>query len=52
MTLALTDKSKDTLKYQELWSKIRDLTRSKSNKSDNYNKKYMEIMFNSDDDYL
>ena len=35
-------------KYGELWSKIRDLIRSKN--SNDYNEKYMKIKFNSDDE--
>ena len=39
---------KKTKKYGELWSKIRDLIRSKN--SNDYNEKYMKIKFNSDDE--
>ena len=39
-----------TKKYRELWNKVRDLIRSITNNSDNYNIKYMKIKFNSDDD--
>ena len=47
--LVSADESKDTLKkYEELWSKIRDLIRPKTNSSDNYDKKYLKIRFNSD----
>ena len=50
LTLVLTDKSKSTLKkYGKLWSMIRVLIRSKSNNSDDYNKKYVKIKFNSAD---
>ena len=50
LVLLLTDKSKDTLKrYQELWNKVRDLIKPITNNSDNYDKKYMKIKFNSDD---
>ena len=38
------------LKNQELWKKIRDLIKPATNNSDNYNKKYMKINFNSGDD--
>ena len=34
--------------YEELWSKIRDIIRSKINNLDDYDKKYMKIKFNSD----
>ena len=37
-------------KYKELWNKIRDLIRSITNNSDNYNEKYMKMKFNSNDD--
>ena len=36
-------------KYEELWSKIRDLVRSISKNSGGYDEKYMKIKFNSDD---
>ena len=42
MTLVPTDESKNTL--------VRDLIRSKTDNSDNYDEKYMRIKFNSDDD--
>ena len=35
--------------FEELWSKIRDLIKSISKNSDDYDEKYMEIKFNSDD---
>ena len=45
-----TEESKDIpKKYEELWTKIRDLIRSKTNNSDNYDEKYMKIKLNSDD---
>ena len=51
MTLVSTDENKDKLKiYQELWNKIRYLIKSVTINSDNYDKKYMKIKFNSDDD--
>ena len=37
-------------KYEELLSEIRDLIRSKTNNSDDYDEKYMKIKFSSDDD--
>ena len=37
-------------KDEELWSKIRDLIRSMTENSDDYNEKYMKIKFSSDDD--
>ena len=35
-------------KYEELWSKIRDLIRSIAKNSDGYEEKYMKNKFNSD----
>ena len=35
---------------RELWIKIRDLIRSITKNSDNYDEKYMKIKFNSDDE--
>ena len=44
------NESKQIIKeYEELWSKIRDLIRSVTKKSDDYDKKYMKINFDSDD---
>ena len=44
-------KAKKKLKrYGELWSKIRDLIRSINKNSDDYDKKYMKIKFNSNDE--
>ena len=37
-------------KYEELWSKIRDLTTSISKISDDYDEKYRKILFNSDNE--
>ena len=42
LTLVSTDKSK------ELWTKIRDLIRSKTNNSGNFDDKYVKINFNSE----
>ena len=51
MTLVPTDESKDTLKsIKKLWNKIRYFIRSITNNLDSYDKKYMKIKFNSDDD--
>ena len=51
--LVPNDENKDTLKkYEEMWSKIRDLIRSVTNNRDDYNEKYIKIKFNSDDDLL
>ena len=49
--LVPTDESKDTLKKcKEMWSKVRDLIRSITNNSEDYDEKYMKIKSNSDDD--
>ena len=37
-------------KYEEMWSKSKDLIRSRTNNSDDYDEKYTKIKFNSDDD--
>ena len=41
---------KKILKYEDLWSKIRDLIRSLTTNSDGYDEKYSKIKFNSDDE--
>ena len=47
MTLVPTNENKGSIKkYEELWSKIRVLIKTKN--SDDYGKKYMKIKFNSD----
>ena len=51
LTLVATKESKEkTKRYEELWSKIRDLIRSITKNSDDYEEKYMKINFNSDDE--
>ena len=51
LTLVPTNESKEIIKkYEELQSRIRDLIRSITENSDNFDKKYMKIKFNSDDD--
>ena len=51
LTLVPTNESKEIIKkFEELWSKIRDLIRSITKTSDNYDEKYMKITFNSDDE--
>ena len=53
MTLVPTDESKYILeKQEELWNKIKDLIRSKTNNSNDYNEKYATIKYNSDDDII
>ena len=49
MTLVSTDESKGIMKkYEEIWTKIWDLIRSKTDNSDDYDEKYMKIKLNSD----
>ena len=51
LALVPTDESRDIQKtYEESWTKVRDLITSKTNNSDNYDKKYMKLTFNLDDD--
>ena len=37
-------------KYEEFWSKVRDLIRSITKNSDDYNENYMKVKVNSDGD--
>ena len=51
LTLVPINENKEKIKkYEELWSKIRDLIRSITKNSDDYDEKYMKIKFNSDDE--
>ena len=51
LTLVSTNESKEKIKkYEELSSKIRDLIRSITKHSDDYDENYMKIKFNSDDE--
>ena len=51
LTLVPAEDSKEEIeKYEELWSKIRDLIKSINKSSDDYNGRYMKITFNSDDE--
>ena len=53
LTLVPTNESKEKIKKRhELWSKIRDLIRSMTKISDDYDEKYMKIKFNSDDELV
>ena len=46
LTLVSTNESKETIKkYEELWSKIRDLIRSVTKNSDDYDEKYIKPYF-------
>ena len=49
LTLIPTNESKEIIKmYEELLSKIRDLIRSITKRSNDYDEKYMKTKFNSD----
>ena len=51
LTLVPTNESKGKRKkHEEMWIKIKGLIRSVSKNSDDYDKKYMKIKFNSDDE--
>ena len=51
LTLVPTNENKEQIKkYEELWSKIRDLIRSITKNSNYYDEKYMKIKFNSGDE--
>ena len=51
LALVLTNEINEMIKkYYELWSKIRYLIRSITKNSDDYDKKYMKIKFNSDEE--
>ena len=50
LTLVPTNESKEKIKkYEDLWIKIRDLIRSVTKKSDDYDEKYIKIKLDSDD---
>ena len=48
LTLFPTNKSKEK-KYEQPWIKIKDLIRSVTKKSDEYDKKHIKIKLNSDE---
>ena len=51
LRLVPTNESKEkNKKYEKLWIKIRDLIRSITKNSDDYDENYMKIKFNSDDE--
>ena len=51
LTLVPNNESKEIIKkYEELWSKIRDLIKSITKNSGDYDEKYMKIKFDSDAD--
>ena len=50
LTLVPTNESREKIKkYEELWSKIRDLIRPIIKNPDDYDEKNLKIKFNSDD---
>ena len=52
LTQVPTNKNKEKIKqYEELWIKTRSLIRSISKNSDDYDRKYMKIKFDSDDSF-
>ena len=51
LTLVPTNEIKEKIeRYEELWSKIRDLSRWITKNSDDYDEKHKQIKFNSDDE--
>ena len=51
LTLVPTNETKEKIKkYEELWSKIRHLIRSRTKNSEDFDENYMKIKFNSDDE--
>ena len=50
LMLVPAERKEKIKKYEEQWSKIRDLIRSITKNSDNYFEKYMKIKSNSDDE--
>ena len=51
LTLDPTNDNKEKIKkYEELWSKLRDLIKLLTKNSHDYDEKYMKIKFNSDDE--
>ena len=52
LTLVPTNETKEKIKkYEELWSKIRDLIRSITKNSNDYDEKYMKIKLDSDEEF-
>ena len=51
MTRVPTNENKEKIKkYKELWIKTRDIIRSRTKNSDDYDEKYMKIKFSLDDE--
>ena len=52
LTLVPTNESKEKIKYKIFWNKIKDLIRWITKNSDDYDKKYINIKFNSGDELV
>ena len=52
MLVATNQSAEKIKKYEKLWSKIKDIIRSLTKNSDDYNEKYMKMKFNLDDELL
>ena len=50
LRLGPTNESKEKIKNEDLWIKVRDLIRSITKNSDDYDEKYIKIKFDSDDE--
>ena len=50
MLVATNQSTEKIKKYEELWSKIKDIIRSLTKNSDDYDEKYMKMKFNLDDE--
>ena len=50
MLVATNQSTEKIKKYEELWIKIKDIIRSLTKNSDDYNEKYMKVKFNLDDE--
>ena len=51
LMLVPTNENKEKIKkHEEMWIKIRDLIRSATKKSDDYDEKYIKMKFDSDDE--
>ena len=50
MLVPLNESKEKIKKYKKLWIKIRDLIRSITKNSDDYDENYMKIKFNADDE--
>ena len=50
MLVATNQSTEKIKKYEELWSKIKDIIRSLTKNADDYDEKYMKVKFNLDDE--